>query len=601
MADRQLRVTLIGDSASLDRTLARTETKLAAFGRTATKTSGVFGKLDTKSLLSGAAGGAGFFAATAGAQLLGTALKEGVKDAASLQKSGEAIDAIFGKSAGGVKEFAHDAANLGISAVESEALSVRLGILTKNLGIGQEKAAEMAVGLQKLAGSIAEIRGINPATVIQNLPQALAGNLRSLKQLGFAFSQAQIKQEALREGILKTGQAITPAIKAQAIYALVTKNLAGFEDLAAQHSGDLANQQHKLHAQVTNLETSVGELATGPLTALFAALNQNVGAALKLVDAFKQLGGIKLPDFLGGGDLGGSDFAKGFKDSFKAQFAPLLALADALKGDKKPPPKEKPLIRNDSFGRDFGQQDPRDARVVGGIPRRPGPPVKQLSVALRNREADARLSGSSGGLLKVLADEASFLKSALQSKRLQPKDKLGLKEALLSVTTEVDSINTALKDAADSAKAQARASAAQAAAARKAAREAAAAQLKARAQNILSTALDRLNAQLNRVQADRQLEDARAALKVARQIGGPQGIKLAKRDVQDALLQEQIAKLDQAKVRSEGKGSFVVSIGTVELHGIQNAKQLLAELQRLSRTGSPQSRGARPGQHLGHA
>lgn len=604
-------VDVIGDSASVERAFARTAAAGKNMNRSLTssfsmstanalKANTAFSKINLKGMFAGAAGGAGFFAASEGVSVLVDGLKQGVAEAASLEKSGEAIDALFGKSAGGVKKFANEAANIGISAADSEALSVRLGILSQNLGIGQAKAAEMAVGLQKLAGSIAEIRGIDPSTVLANLPQALAGNLRSLKQLGFAFSQAQIKQEALTEGLIRGKQALTPAAKAQAIFALVTKNLAGYEDQAAQHSGDLANQQHKLRAETHNLEANLGKLVTGPLTDFVTELGQAADGAAQLVGKMKELGGIKIPGF-GGGKLGAA-----FKFSEKLNpFLNPLFLKDAFDaahgGKGKPKPAGKLDRSSNVFSRIFGQQDPRDGRVIGGTPPRPGAPAKQLSVALQNREADARLSGSSKALKNVLQQEAAFLKTALESKRLKPKDKLGLKEALLSVVSEIDSINQGLKDAATSAKQAADSAAKQAADARKSAREAAAAQLKAKAQSLITSALDRLMGEQSRVQADRQLSDAQAALKVAKQIGGPEGIKQARRDLQDATLNEQITKLDQAKVRAEGKGSFVVSIGTVELHGIQNPKQLLAELQRLSRTGSPQSRGLRPGQHLGHA
>lgn len=669
MADRQLKVTLLGDARQLDAVLGRTETKLSAFGKTAAKTSGVFGGLNTTALFAGAAGGAGFFAATAAAETLGSALKEGVSSAAQLQKSGEAIDAIFGKAAGGVKDFAANAANIGISAEESQRLSVRLGILSKNLGIAAPKAAEMAVGLQELAGSIAEIRGIDPATVLENLPQALAGNLRSLKQLGFAFSQAQIKAEALSEGILKSGQAVTPAAKAQAIYALVTKNLAGFQDQAARNAGDFTNQQHKLAAETDNLKASVGKLATGPLTALVTELANTASGALKVVGAFQKIAAIKIPTItipFTTVNVGGDTIGDVLKQGFKANPLNPLLIPDLFKqltgGGGKSEPGKPAQAFLDAI--DEIRAEARGPVSPGRRARNPAQkPIKQLPFKLQEQEIDARLSGSAERIKKVLQQEADFLGKAISAKdsRLKPKERQDLKQALLSVTTEIQGINQdaarVLKDNADKLKSRAEDI--------KRAREAFQQSLtelsgsvqlqqafaqstpgqqddirglqaeirefrkklaKATSDSIRSqiisqiteataaikqiqttigetfkqNVLDKLQALQSKVKANRDLEDARKALKVAKQIGGPEGIKLAQRDVQDALLQSQITKLEQAKVTGEGKGTFAVTIGQVHLHGIQNAKQLLAELQRLSRTGSAQSRGNHPGTLIGH-
>lgn len=245
----------------------------------------------------------GFIGVTVAALAVDTlahAMRGAVDDAGVLQKSGEAIGLEFGKSGGAVKAFANDAAKIGISAKDSEALSVRIGILAHNLGIGQGKAADMAVNLQKLAGSIAEIRGVDPTTILANLPQALAGNLRSLKQLGFAFSQQQIQQEGVREGFLKTGEALTPQTKALGVYGLLVQQLGFFEAQAAKHTGDLTNRQHQLNATTENTRTTLGSLLTGPLAKITGGLTTAENAVAKFITtlaeneqvkaAFKELG-----------------------------------------------------------------------------------------------------------------------------------------------------------------------------------------------------------------------------------------------------------------------------------------------------------------------
>ncbi len=366
MARRQLIVEVIGDDASIQNTFRRTrvaakETEAslkslaATSASTALSTNRALGGLNFKSLFAGAAGGAGFVAATAAAAGLASALREGVHNAAQLENSSQAIKVQFGGAAKSVEAFAKSSTGLGISAVQSEQLSVRLGILIQNLGIGREKAAEMTIGLQQLAGSIAEIRGISFETVAQNLPQALAGNLRSLKQLGFAFSQSQIKAEALREGLIGIGDQLTPGAKAQAIYALATRNLAGFLDQAERSSQDLVNQQHILEASVSNLETNMGKLVTGPLTGLVKGLADATGGAQKLAAALGKISKIKLPG-------GGTSFGEGFRKGFEGAIAPgltLLGLINQINNASSKRPTAKPAqgfiaainqIRRDAAG-----------------------------------------------------------------------------------------------------------------------------------------------------------------------------------------------------------------------------------------------------------
>lgn len=230
------------------------------------------GALFAGGLAKGLKGFAGITLATFGVEKLAKGLRSAVDESAQLQKQTEAVGLEFGKAGSKVVDFAKGASSFGFSQRQSEELSVRIGILAHNLGIGQKKAADITTGLQELGGSIAEIRGKKPEELLGNLPQVLAGNLRSLKQLGFAFSNTEIKQQAVTEGLIKQTGALTPAAKAQAIYTLLMQQSAHFQEQAAKHSGDLVNQEHRLSAESSNLAGSIGNLAKGPFTLLTKAL-----------------------------------------------------------------------------------------------------------------------------------------------------------------------------------------------------------------------------------------------------------------------------------------------------------------------------------------
>lgn len=457
MADREIRVAIVGDSVSLERAFARSASAGKSFTRTVQLEGdqlqasaaqnvkalavqreelvalaaeyGVMGKAaaagsseaiaaaklqrdalarlevqtagasggflagESGSLLKGLAGGIGFIGAAEGAQLLGQALHSGLKDAAQLQKSGEAIDAEFGSAAKSVERFADKASRIGISADESEKVSAQVGLLAANLGIATDKAARMTIGLQEVVGSIAEIRGVDPGPFLDKLPLVLAGNTRALKQLGFSISTVDIKNEALKEGLIRQKEALTGAAKAQAVTALLTKDLARLQGQAAANSGDLTNKTEQLRAKLTNLETDMGKLARGPLTALVSGLLIAATDALKLESALGRLASIKIPDihFHLIGDLHipgsrspvGKDVGKaaGFVgDQIKSQLehaVPLInnardvkAIFDAIRGhDKKVATAAQQQAAADLF------------KQIGGLPAIPDETGQPFSLA----------------------------------------------------------------------------------------------------------------------------------------------------------------------------------------------------------------------------
>lgn len=218
--------------------------------------------------------------------------KDIIEHAGQIQKQIEAIKSDFGDASDAVLAFNEKgAAALGISAHLADTTATRFGILFKNLGVGQEEAAKMTVGFIKLAGSISAIRGIDPAIALQNLPLAAAGNLRSLKQLGIATDQTQLKIAAFKLGLTSSiKQGLTPATRAQAIYAIATQNLDKYQQQVKEHSGDLINVQHRLAAEWDNAKDKLGA-GLLPAAAHIATILSNVlpRAVSIATGAFKDL------------------------------------------------------------------------------------------------------------------------------------------------------------------------------------------------------------------------------------------------------------------------------------------------------------------------
>lgn len=202
--------------------------------------------------------------------------KDVIQDSANLQHSIQGIREEFGAAAASVVNFGEKGATaLGISAQLADATSNRFGLLFQQLGIGQGPAAAMTLGLEKLAGSLASIRGINPADVLQNLPLALTGNVRVLKSLGLAIDTAQIKVAAFKLGLIRNVKdALSPAAKAEAVYALATANLGQIQAEAAKHANSFSNVQARLSAEWANAKDMLGNALRPEFTKLLLSLDK---------------------------------------------------------------------------------------------------------------------------------------------------------------------------------------------------------------------------------------------------------------------------------------------------------------------------------------
>lgn len=211
--------------------------------------------------------------------------KESVKQAGEIQKFREVVTAEFGASGEAVKKFAKDGTEQ-FAITDDAALSTasRFGILFKNLGIGQRSSATMTIGFEKLAGALAAIRGQDPEAVLGKLPLVAAGNTRALKQLGLAIDQNDIKQQALKMGLIATTKdAVTPAIKAQAVYALATKNLGDYLAQAKAHQDDFANSSRRLHRNIEETKDEIGEGLLPVFKVVTAYLADNLPKAVEYV------------------------------------------------------------------------------------------------------------------------------------------------------------------------------------------------------------------------------------------------------------------------------------------------------------------------------
>lgn len=247
---------------------------------------------------------AGGAAAAIGAYIgLDTAVKL-LGDSISLSSSvGESLsknEVLFGRSAKAVEAFSKTSAlSFGISQAAALEYTGVFGNLFRAVGVGEKSAAKSSVALTKLASDLASFNNTSIEDALEALRSGLVGETEPLRRFGVNINDAQLRQEALRLGLIKTTKdALSPQNKALAAQALIFKQTKKAQGDFRRTSKGLANQQRILSGQVSDLKVKLGnELRPAALKAARATnkfireMRQGKGAGGDFANTVKAVAG----------------------------------------------------------------------------------------------------------------------------------------------------------------------------------------------------------------------------------------------------------------------------------------------------------------------
>jgi hypothetical protein len=234
---------------------------------------------------------AAFTAVTAAVGGLSSAIIGGASDwNENLSKS----RVVFGQFAGDIEKWASDApAKLAMTQSAALGAASTFGNLFVALNIGPQKAAPMSAALVQLATDLSSFNNVPVDDALQALQSGLVGETEPLRRFGVNLNEATIQQKALELGLISsTKQAITPAIKAQAAYALILDQTKTAQGDFARTADGLANSQRIATA---TLNDGLAKLGQRILPVLVAIMPKFIGF---LTTAFDVLGGAA--DVIGG-------------------------------------------------------------------------------------------------------------------------------------------------------------------------------------------------------------------------------------------------------------------------------------------------------------
>lgn len=184
-----------------------------------------------------------------------------VNAASNLSESLNKVNVVFGDAAASVTNFASTAAqNLGMSEQAALEAAGTFGNLFTAMGLGQDTSADMSQSLLTLAADLASFNNIDPTVALEKLRAGLVGEIEPLRTLGVNLSAAAVEAKALEMGLIREGEELTAAAKAQASYALIMEQTTNAQGDFKRTSEGLANQTRILKAQFMDTAAKLGTL-----------------------------------------------------------------------------------------------------------------------------------------------------------------------------------------------------------------------------------------------------------------------------------------------------------------------------------------------------
>lgn len=205
-------------------------------------------------------------------------------DASDLNEVVSQSEQIFGDASGQIAAFAEGAAEgLGQSERAARDAANTFGLFFVNAGKSSDEAASMSIELAALASDMASFKNTRPEEAVEALGAALRGESEPIRRYGVMLDDATLKQRALSMGLIDTATGVLPpTIRMQAAYAEILEQTGTIQGDFGRTSGELANQQRILSAEMENLSAKLGQR-------LLPFAIRAAEAGISMIDAFDGL------------------------------------------------------------------------------------------------------------------------------------------------------------------------------------------------------------------------------------------------------------------------------------------------------------------------
>ncbi|NVM23895.1 MAG: hypothetical protein HWN68_19215 [Desulfobacterales bacterium] len=219
---------------------------------------GSIGKIAGIGLAAGTAAVVGVAALTAGIVKLGSKLSSLGADAEEMEAK---FNVVFGKGAPeAVKELDEFGNAVGRNKYDLMEMAATVQDTFVPLGFARDTAADMSVGLTKLAVDVGSFNNVLAPNVMRDFQSAIVGNTETVRKYGIVINQARIESKAAEMGLIEY---TVSEEEAAAMTAKVELAQAKLNEVLAKHPADsvkaLAAKQKLFEAEGKLTSVMLGE------------------------------------------------------------------------------------------------------------------------------------------------------------------------------------------------------------------------------------------------------------------------------------------------------------------------------------------------------
>lgn len=209
--------------------------------------------------------------------------KQAIELGSDLAEVQNVVDVSFGSMSAACEDFAKSAImNFGMSELAAKRTASTYMAMAKGLGVADEAARDMSIGLAALSGDAASFFNMDQDYVKTKLTGVFTGETEALKELGVVMTQANLKQFAMKKGMNDNIDTMSQAELVALRYAFVTDalSLAAGDFVRTQDSW--ANQTRILSMQWESFMSVIGQTLTTILLPAVKVLNSMLSSLIGL-------------------------------------------------------------------------------------------------------------------------------------------------------------------------------------------------------------------------------------------------------------------------------------------------------------------------------
>ena len=196
--------------------------------------------------------------AIVGGALVGGAVKA-AGAASDLGESVNAVEKVFGDSAGAILSFGDQAASTaGMSARQWNEAAVTIGGSLQTFGYEADEAAAATEALGVRAADLASVYNMDLDDAIAAIGSGLRGESEPLRKVNVNLDAATLKAKAAELGLYDGVGALDAHTKALAAEAVILEQSNDIAGDFADTSGSMANRQRTLAAETENTAAAIG-------------------------------------------------------------------------------------------------------------------------------------------------------------------------------------------------------------------------------------------------------------------------------------------------------------------------------------------------------